>query len=780
LKPFSRQPAVVKSGGDEIKEYSVIGKPIPQIESVEKACGRINYIDDIVLPCMLYGKILRSPYAHARIIDIDTSKAERLVGVRAVVTARNTKMVKFGFPMAPQDEYALAVDKVNYVGDAVAAVAAVDQDTAEEALELIEVRYEELPAVFNQEKAMEPGAPVIHDDYKDNTPYRVTHISGDVAKGFAESDYIREDRFETPMVTPAFLGAQGAVADYDPVTGNMDMYMEDQRILTLRPILSRILGIPESKLRLIRPYLGGGFGAKSLFNSDPSLAAALLSMRAGKPVKIFRARDEEFHTTRGREPLITYFKTGVKKDGTLMAMECQHIANAGAYFFMGGINCRQNAGILDILLRCPNVKYDGYVVYTNTTPSGTFRGLTNNPFTFGQYCHLDMLAKDLGMDPVDLYLKNAWQTGDVTTCQYKLDSCGITQCIEEVLKASGWEKKRGKLPPNRGIGFSLAAHTCGANSDNSDLSTAMVTVDNLGNVRVLSGRGEAGQGSSTLVVMCVAEELGLPVEKVAINRFVDTSITPFDRGNYASRGTIQQGNATIAAARDVRRQLFEVVADKLGVAPDDLEAKNSQIYVKSSPDEGMSFEEAVKAYQAAGKVLPLVGRGHYDPPTVSLDKDTGEGNLSIAYGFAARVIEVEVNTETGQVKVLNVFTADDCGKVINPLILEGSSDGGISQSIGMALFEGVRHDQKGRMLNASYADYHLPTMLQTPEHTKHIWVETIDPHGPYGAKGIAEVTALGIAPAIANAIYDAIGVRFHELPITPEKVLEALANREKE
>lgn len=753
---------------------------MPQVESIEKACGKTAYVDDIVLPGMLHGKILRSPYAHAKIIDIDTTEAERLSGVRAVITARNTKMVKFGLALSPQDECALAVDKVHYVGDPVAAVAAVDEDTAEEALELIEVKYEELPAVFNQEKAMEPGAPIIHDDHKDNTPYRVTHVFGDVAKGFAESDYIREDRFETPMVTPAFLGAQGTVADFDQATGNMTLYMECQQIFLARPALAHILDIPENKLRLIRTYMGGGFGAKTASTYDPTLCTALLSMRAGKPVKIFRARDEDFQTTRGREPLITYFKTGVKRDGTLMAMECKHIANAGAYFFMSGINCRQDAGIFDILFRCPNVKYEGYVVYTNTIPSGTFRGLTNNPFTFGQYCHLDMLARDLNMDIVDLCLKNARQTGDVTTCQYKLDSCGITECIQEVMKVSGWKEKRGKLPANRGIGFSLAAHTCGSTSGGSDLSTVLVTVDELGNVRVLSGRGEAGQGPSTMVVMCVAEELGLPMEKVAINRFVDTSVTPFDRGNYGSRGTIQQGNAAIAAARDLRRQLFEAVADKLGANPDDLEAKNGRIFIKSSPDKGVSFEEAVKAYQAAGKTLPLVGRGHYDPPTTATDMKTGEGNLSIAYGFAARVIEVEVDTETGQVKVLNVFTADDCGKVLNPLILEGSSDGGISQNIGMALFEGIKYDQKGRMINASYHDYHLPTMLQTPEHTKQIWVETIDPHGPYGAKGIAEVTALGIAPAIANAIYDAIGVRFHELPITPEKVLEALANREKE
>ena len=474
-----------------MNEYSVIGKAIPQVDSSKKVTGKITFIDDIELPGMLYGKILRSPYAHAKIIDIDTRKAERLFGVRAVITSRNTKMVKFGFtPFDPVDEYPMATDKVRYVGDVVAAVAAIDEDTAEQALELIEVKYEELPAVFNQEEAMKPGAPRIHDSADNNIADRVSHVFGSVEKGFAESDYIREGRFETPMQSNAYLGTQGGAASFNPATGNLTIYMDVQMVYTFRPLLARIFGIPVNKLNVVRPYLGGGFGAKSRGITATGLCAGFLAMRIGKPVKIIYSREEEFGNTRAREPLIAYFKTGAKKDGTLVAMECKHISNAGAYFDMSGINCRQDVGIFDLMLRCPNVRYEGYIVYTNTIPSGSFRGLTNNAFTFGQYCHMDMLARDLGIDVTDLYLKNAHQKGDVTTAKYKLDSCGISECIRRVVEASRWKDKHGKLPRNHGIGFAIASHTCGSTGSSPgvfDISETIVRVDDQGDVRVLSG-----------------------------------------------------------------------------------------------------------------------------------------------------------------------------------------------------------------------------------------------------------------------------------------------------
>jgi len=755
-----------------VKEYSVIGKPVPQTNSVGKVTGSLRYITDIVLPGMLHGKILRSLYAHARIIGIDTSKAERLPGVRAVVTAKDFPMVKTGRSPGLEDEYPLAVDKVRHRGKEVAAVAAIDEDTAEEALGLIEVEYEELPAVFEIEEAMKPGAPQVHDHAKNNIGYEIHHAVGDVEKGFEGADYIREDRFETPMAQGAAPGPRCAIADYDPISSELTLYTDGNIVYSALPGLARVLGISDKKLRVIRPAVACSFGNKGRMN-EVGLYASYLSMKCCQPVRIERTREEDFANSRSVEPLVCYFKTGVKKDGTLVAMQCRHFSNAGAYLDFSPWDARQNVGVFDILFRCPNVRFDGYVVYTNTIPSSALRGLTNRALNFGQNSHLDMLARDLGMDIVDFYLKNAHQKGDLTASKYRLDSCGLIECIREAVKGSGWKKKKGKLPANRGIGFAATGHTCGFRAYGTDLSTVLVEVDELGCVKVISGRSEYGQGPSTMIVMCIAEELGLDVEDITINEFVDTRFVPWECGNYGSRGTVQQGNAAIAAGRDVRRQLFEVVAEELGTTPDQLEAKNKRIFAKGSPDRGVSFLWAVKEYWESEKPKPLVGRGYYDPPTEQMDINTGEGNVSIAYGFGAQIAEVEVDTETGKVTVLRVVSGNDCGKVLNPLILNSESEGGISMGLGSALYEEISYGEKGMVLQTTYSDYRLPTVWQQPD-VKTIWVETIDPHGPYGAKGITEIVSLATAAAIANAVYDATGVRIRKLPILPWKILNAL------
>jgi len=755
-------------------EYSIIGKHVPRVEAKPMVTGRLKYVNDITLPGMLYGKILRSPYAHAKILSIDTSKAERLPGVKAVITAKDTPMVKFALhaQYGIEDEVSLAIDKVLYVGDRVAAVAAIDEDTAEEALDLIKVEYEELPAVFDPEEAMKPDAPRIHDDVEGNIRHRILHTFGDVEKGFEESDYVREDRFKTPMVISCSLGTRCCVADFVRDTGELTIYSDSQVPYQGKPYLAYIIGMPVEKIRSIRPYLPGCFGSR-ISSDDVNIISALLSMKTGKPVKIEHSRDEFLRVIPSRHALIAEFKTGVKKDGTLVATQCRHITDNGAYTVFGIMNTLQNSDLLDLILRVPNVKFEGLVVYTNTRPGLGMRALMNNSFCSGFYSHLDMLARDVGMDVADFYLKNAHQKGDVTTSRCKLDSCGISECIQEVIKASDWKNKRGKLPKNRGLGLGLGAHTAGFQWG-GETSTVVVIADYLGKVGILSGRGEYGQGSSTMICMCVAEELGLKLEDVSINEVVDDSIVPYESSNYGSRGTVGQGRAAIAAAQDLRRQLFEVVAEKFGAEVEDMEAKEGRIFVKQSPDKGMPFQEAVKAYQDAGKLLPLIGRGRYDPPSEEMDFYTGEGNVSVAWGFGAQVIEVEVDTDTGEVKVLNVVTANDCGKALNPLQLEGSSEGGILMGLGSALFEGVFHNERGEVIGTTFPTYGMPTSKEIPTNIKHIWVETMDPYGPYGAKGITEVVELPTANAIANAIYDAVGVRIREFPITPEKILDAL------
>jgi len=760
-----------------MKQFSIIGKRVARVDGKPMVLGKTKYVNDISLPGMLYGKILRSPCAHATILNIDTSKAETLPGVRAVITAKDIPIVRFGYEPGMEDETVLAVDKVRYVGEPVAAVAAVDEDTADEALELIDVTYKELPAVFDPEEAMKPGAPVIHDDFPDNVRHRVFREFGDVERGFRESDYIREDKFKTPMIMNATLATRCCMADFTPETRELTMYSDTQMPYSGKPKLANILGIPAEKIRFVRPIVAGSFGSRAETCHDVHAISAFLSMKTGKPVKIEHVRSEEFSVIRGRHALTLKFKTGVKKDGTIMAMQCEHITNCGAYGDFAISNTLQNSSIFDLILSPANLKYDAPVVYTNTVPGLTVRALTNNPLGFGLYSHMDMIARDLGIDPVDFYLKNVHHQGDVTSGGAKLDSCGISKCIQEVAKASRWKDKRGKLPPNRGIGLGLGAHTAGFCSG-GELSTCQVNVDELGEVRVLSGRGEYGNASTNMICMIVAEELGLRLENVAINDIVDTNVIPYEASNYGSRGTIGQGRAAMAAAQDVRQQLFEVVASRFNAKVKDMEAKEGQIFVKGSPDKGMSLKDAVKAYNDSGKPLPLIGRGSYEPPSEDMDFNTGVGNVSVAWGFGAQVVEVEVDPETGGIKVLNVVTANDGGTVLNPLHLEGSSEGGIVMSLGMALFEGVQYDERGRIITTSFPTYGVPTALQTPE-IKHIWVETYDPYGPYGAKGVTEVVSLPTTSAIANAIYDAVGVRIKELPITADKVLNALKGRQK-
>jgi len=753
-------------------KFRIIGKRLSRPDAKTMATGRLKYINDTYLPGMLYGKILRSPYAHAKILKIDTSQAERLPGVKVVITAKDTPKKMFQtIDYGVSDEYPLAFEKVRYVDEPVAAVAAVDEDTADRALELIKVKYQELPAVFDVMEAMKPDAPKIHK-VKQNIVARILHDAGNVEKGFKKSEVVREDRFTSPMVVNATIGTRCAVGDFSSESGELTIHSDTQTPYFLKPTLAPILGMSPEKIRVIRPYVPGSFGGRSGI-SDVQTSAGLLSIKARKPVRVEHTRDEEFAVQRGRQAVTLEFKTGVKKDGKLVSMSCRHFTNAGAYVDFGIINTLQDVNIFDLCLGAVNVKFEGYVVYTNTIPGCTFRGLLNNTFSLGLYSHMDMLAESLDMDFADFLLKNAHKKGDVTTTRAKLGSCGIFECIQAVVKASGWKKRKGNLPPNRGLGLAIAGHTAGYHSSSGEKSTVLISVDEFGKVTILSGRGEYGNAPTTMICMAIAEELGLKFDDLFINDTIDTKIVPWEDGNYGSRGTVSQGRAAIAAAQDVRKQLFQAVAKKLKVSPSRLEARDGRISVKGT-SKGITFKEAVKVYTDMGKPLPLVGRGHYTPPTEHWDLKTGEGNMSAAWGFGAQIVEVEVDPETGEVKLVEVFTADDCGKAINPLHLEGSSEGGVVMGAGSALFEGVRHDDSGRVITRTFSTYGIPTTMQARHKITHKWIETIDPYGPYGAKGITEVVMISTAPAIANAVYDAVKVRVKNMPMTEEKIRNAI------
>ena len=753
-----------------------IANPVTFVDDPLKVTGAANFAGDMVLPGMLHGKILRSKYAHAKILNIDTSKAERLPGVKGVVTAKDTPMVKYGAFGMVIDEYAFAVDKVRYIGDEVAAVAAIDEDTAEEALDLIDVDYEELPAVFDAEEAMKPGAPQLHDDAKNNViSNHVVHNFGDVEKGFKESDYVREDRFVPVNVSHCFLETRTALADFNSITGELTVWPSTQAPYYDRMLLSEILKIPARKIKVIRPFVGGGFGGKPEALSC-RFGAAFLSMKTGKPVRVEWSRKEQFIAGRGRHKWIYEIKTGVKKDGTILAKKCRATGNAGAYNAFSFDILLNNVGFFDIVYRVPNIRFEGDMVYTNTPPCSAMRSFDNVQLRFADDSHMDMVARDLGIDTIDLYLKNVSQPGDVTASRYKLDSDGLSQCIQEVRKNSGWKEKRGKLPFGRGIGFAVGDHTAGykAIPEDPDASDAQVNVNEDGTVIFLCSAADAGQGSRTAFSQIVAEVLGIPFEDVKVNIYVDTDIIPQDPGAYGSRTTVQLGNATLFAARDAKRQIFAVVADQLEARAEDLVAKDGRIYVKGSPEKGMSFKDAVSLCKTSQKLLlPIIGRGRYEPPTVAFDRKTGEGNPSIAYGFTSKIVEVEVDTNTGRVKVLHVTSASDCGRALNVRSLEGQDEGAVAMGIGHALFEKIEIEE-GKVLNPSFLEYKIASSLDMPPTIKSTWVETVDSNGPFGAKGIGEAVLVPMPAAIANAVYDAVGVRIEELPITPEKILEGL------
>ncbi len=757
-----------------MSKYSVVGKPVRRIDGPDKVTGKAVYTYDMVLPGMLYGKILQSPYPHARILNIDTSKAEKLTGVKAVITGKDTPGIPYGnwriYPVL-MDELALAIDKVRYIGDGVAAVAAIDEDIAEEARDLIEVEYEELPAVFDVEEAMKDGAPQLHEGTKNNIkPRAVRQISyGDVEQGFKEADYVREDRIYLQAQSHAYMETHVAVASSD-TAGRLTMWTSTQSPFFTQWVLARALGMREGDIRVIKPHVGGGFGGKfELFPNE--VCAAILSKKTGMPVKIVYNREEEFSSSRRKHPIIFDMKTGVKKDGTLVARQVRGILDAGAYM---GVSATVNfvTGFFHTVpYRIPNFLYNGYPVYTNKSVSGAMRGLGATQAIFASNSQLDMIAEDLGIDPLEMKLKNAIKPGDEIPGVAKIYSCGFSECLREVAKSTRWHEKRGKLPSGRGIGIAGYGFVSGGVFNwiktIYPFSSAIIRLNWDGTAELFVGEADIGQGSDTVLCQIAAEELGIPMEDIKLTA-ADTSTTPVGLGAWSSRITLMGGHAVIRAAQDCKRQLFPQVAAKLG--PDlihVLEAKDGRVYVKLHPDKGVTFAEAVQLAQRANEGQPIIGRGSYTP--------AGKGLITPAFSFGAQAAEVEVDKETGKVKVLKVTTAHDCGQPINPQSVEGQLKGSIALGLGYALTEELVTD-RGKVINPSFVDYKVPRVSEMPE-METMLVETYEPEGPYGAKEAGEGLAVPTPPAIRDAVYDAVGVWINDLPLTPEKVLKAMREK---
>lgn len=755
------------------EEYTFIGKPVPRIDGVAKVTGTAIYAGDLVLPGMLHGKLLRSPLAHGRIKHIDTSRAERLPGVAAVITGRDFPSSPVGFTKAYSDRPPLAIERVRYVGEAVAAVAAVDEDTAEEALDLITVEYEELPAVLTAKEAMAEGAPLVHENCPGNIAARTSFHFGDVDSAFASCDYIREETFTTQRVTIGFIEPHVALASRDG-SGKVTFQGSKQSPYVTWRQLATGLNMPLNKIRIVNPYVGGAFSGKHDAH-DLDFAAVVLAQKTGRPVRIAVTQDEVIGAYRQRHAKEIWIKLGVKRDGTLVAVDCRMIAEGGAYLGVGPLNIYLAGTFLALPYRLPNIRYEGYRVYTNKPVCGAVRGQSIVVMRYAFESLLDMVADDIGVDKVDIRLRNAVKDGETTVNNMHVDRSGLTECIKKTAAAIGWEESRKKKVPNRGIGFACGSLPSGVRLGGHSGSAALVKITEDARATLIYGGTEVGQGADTAMAQIVAEVLGIDYQDVQVAT-EDSEIAVLDPGMFADRCTFWTGNAVKLAAEDARRQLAEVAAGMLGIAPEELQFRNRQVFSSQNPEKRLDLLQVVR--QAIyGQGRSIYGRGSWAAQDIDFpDFATGQGNLAHGYDFVAQAVEVEVNPETGKVKVLRSVCADDAGQPINPLLLDGQVEGGTVFMQGQALYEECIFDAQGRQVNHSFLDYKMPTAMEAPDFiTEH--VITRDPYGPFGAKGVGEASCSTTLGAIANAIYDAVGVRITDLPITPEKILRGLREK---
>jgi CO/xanthine dehydrogenase Mo-binding subunit len=686
------------------EKFSVVGQRVRRPEGYEKVTGDARYVADIVLPGMLIGRILRSPYPHASIVRIDASKAEKLPGVRAVATAEDT--IKQGWGAFFPDQYPLSLGKARYVGEEVAAVAAIDHDIAEEALELIDIEWEELPAVFDPEEAMKEDAPLIHEDKKRNIAITIDVERGDIERAFAESDLIVEDTFESMHQWHCAIETIGSVAEYAP-NGKYTIYMNTQTLFNARYRTAAALGVRESNVRIIQSAVGGGFGGKSADDNN-AVVAAILARKTRKPVKIINTREEEFLAgSRPRVPMKVWAKIGFKKDGRIRAKQIRVVADNGAYCGKAPAITGVAALRHDTCYKYSDVKTQAYLVYTNKIPTGAFRGFGNPSAEWAVEQVIDKGAHELGIDPLEIARMNAAEPGYVSPHGNRVQSCELKQCIDMAEQMMDWKKKRADRVPNRGLGLACTVHVSGKRHfGDYDGSSATIKVNEDGKVLILSGEGETGQGANTVLCQIAAEELGIPLEDVDVS-LADTDITTFCLGAFGSRLTYIAGNAVKDAATKVKQQLFETAAEMLEASADDLVSRDGRIFVRGAETRTVTVGDVARARLFRRGGAPIVASGSFDADSV-LQDETRYGNESGAYNFGCQAAYVEVDPETGQIKVLHYVAASDCGTVIYPLGAEGQIEGSVAQGLGYALIEGLKMED-GRPLNPNFSDYRLPS-----------------------------------------------------------------------
>ena len=782
-----------------MKAYNVINTRLPRVDARAKATGDARYAADLAMPNMLYGALLQSPLAHAKILNIDTTAAKKLPGVRDVVTAKEAGLVKYGVSPARYDEQVFCSEKVRYVGDEIAAVVAVDLETAMEAVSLIKVDYEELPVFLDIESAMGEGAIAIHDDFPGNVGAEVHQEFGNFEEALKECDIVRTDRFVNKRQDGGFLEPQACLAHYD-LNGNLTLWSSTQSVHYVQRSVSMVLGIPIGKVRVIKPYVGGGFGPKAAVNTI-EIAASLMSRLTGRPVKMVFSREQVFLHSRARHQFFHELTTGVKKDGTIMALKNTCHLDGGAYSSFGIATIYYAGSLLGAPYKLPNMKYDGYRIYTNKPTCGAQRGHGGVAARAAWEQQLDIIAAELKMDPVEFRLKNIMKTGDVTCNDFNMSSLGMKECLEAVRDGSGWSGKKKKLPKGKGIGVACGFFVSGAGypiyrSETFHSTATIRLTEDGGTVNLYTAAAEIGQGSDTILGQIAAEALGVSLDDVRVH----SGDTDFgvDLGAYSSRQTLMSGHAAKAAAEDTKRQVLEALSEVLDVSPADLDiAKGVIVFKKGKPDfsrlrtayakehrgwkdipsEGdLTFREAARiAFLTRGVII---GNGAYKPGELGGKYKGAAVGTSPAYGCSAQVVEVTVDMETGKVTVDAMTDAHDCGFAINRTNVEGQMQGSLSMGLGEALFEEVKFDGKGRVLNASLGEYRIATALDMPN-VRTIIVESDEPNGPFGAKEVGEGAIMPTIPAILNAIYDAVGVRINELPITSERLYAAMKEKQK-
>ncbi len=757
----------------------VVGRPLAKVDGAAKVTGQTRFADDVMLPRMLHCKLLRSKIAHARILSIDVSKALAAPGVVAVATGKDLP-TPFGILPVSQDEHALCTDRVRFVGDPVAAVAAVDEDAAFDALSLIEVRYEPLPPIGSIDEGLAEAAEPIHDYGDSGNIHKLVSMEfGDTSEGFARADRVYEDLFFYEGNTHLPLEQHASVADFGP-DGRLTLWSSTQTPHYVHRALAKVLSLPPAKIRVVATPNGGGFGGKSdPFNHE--IVVAHLSRVTGRPVKICLTREEVFYCHRGRHPTLMKVRTGVKSDGAITAMHFQTVLDGGGYGSYGVASTYYTGALQTVTYKVPAYRFDGARVFTNKPPCGPKRGHGTPQPRFALEVQLDKIACDLGLDPAAIRRNHLHPANTLTANFLRVGSIGLGACIDKVVSASGWKKRRGKLPPGRGLGIACSSYLCGAGLpiywNRMPQSGVQLKIDRGGGVTVFCGSTDIGQGSDSILAAIVAEVLGIDPFDIRVVTG-DTDLTPVDLGSYSSRVTLMTGNAAIQAAERAREMLVATAAVKLEIPPECVGFAGGRVFDVSDPDRGMTFAEAAVLAESRFGTLGTVG-SYTPPPSAGRYRGAGVGP-SPAYSYSAAVVEVEVDPETGIVTIPKIWIAHDVGKCINAALVMGQVEGSVYMGLGEAVMEEMayRTDANANVVHKfpSMLEYKSPTTKEMPEVETYL-VEDPDANGPFGAKEVGQGPLLPIPPAVANAVFDAVGVRVDEVPVTPEKVLRALKAR---